>query len=372
MRRAIYLDFSLPLFEKDSNLKGFSSHLKDLIRYISKTKNTKFYVSLTLDFVTTFKSEIEYLSQALKELYREERVEFVVKDSFDVNSLSYPRNISEFNLILNEYLLGFYFGDKRNFEGDPSILIKDLVNIAPYSGKLSLEEYKFLKGLGYSSFLLDKNFLGEDSVIYDNSILIKVDSEFSNLFSSYVEKDVLDSYLLSDISNNFMVYHINPYKFYLNNPESFIINASNLFHLIDLTDKVEYRLADEAFEMPVKKDFKFEKSNNIEDDLHNVQYNLAQFMKLDLPENFDLAIFEDLRTVSLWEGTGNKLIDAYLRTSFLMITLLSNSINLKINLLNKHLVAHLSIILDELESYSNSNKEFKKAIQDYRSFINQK
>jgi hypothetical protein len=371
MRRAIYLDFSLPLFEKDSNLKGFSSNLKDLVRYISKTKNTKFYVSLTLDFVTTFKSEIEPLSQALKELYKEERVEFVVKDSFDVNSLNYPRNISEFNYILNEYLIGFYFGDKRNFEGDPSILVKDLVNISPYKNNLTIEDYKFLKGMGYSTFLLDKDFLGDSSFIFDNSIFIKVDFEFSKLFSSYVEKEVLDNYLLSDISNNFMVYHINPYKFYLNNPESFNINASNLFHLIDLSDKVEYRLADEAFEMPVIKDFKFNHISSSQDELFNYQYNLAKFMKLDLPENFDLSIFEDLRTVSLWEGTGNKLIDEYLRTSFLMITLLSGSINSKIKLLNKHLVSHLSIILDELESYSRNNHDFKSAIQNYRSFINQ-
>ena len=42
MRRAVYLDFSTPLFESESQLKGFFSSLSELSRYIQKTKNIKF------------------------------------------------------------------------------------------------------------------------------------------------------------------------------------------------------------------------------------------------------------------------------------------------------------------------------------------
>jgi hypothetical protein len=147
---------------------------------------------------------------------------------------------------------------------------------------------------------------------------------------------------------------------------------SNLFHLIDLTDKIEYRFADEYFEMPVTKELSLFENLQKSDELLTYQVNLSKYMKLDLPQNFDLSIFDDLRNVSLWDSTGNRLIDEYLRTSFLMLTLLSNSINSKINLLNKHLVAHLSSILNELEVYSNNNEEFKKTVQEYRSYINQK
>ena len=304
-------------------------------------------------------------------MLKEERIEFVVKDSFDINSLSYPKNISEFNFILNEYIFGYFFGDKRNFEGDPSIMIRNLNTVIPYNGALYRKDLPFLTGMGYNKFLVDKRFLGNSSFIYNNSIFVEVDFEFSKLFSTYVAKEALDDYLLSNISNNYIVYHVNPYHLFLDNLESFNINISNLFHLLDLNDKVEFRFADESFEMPVVRELEIRESTPSTDNLFDYQYNLSKFMKLDLPENFDLTYFEDLRTISLWDSTGNKLIDEYLRTSFLMLTLLSNSINIKIKLLNKHLVAHLSKILDELDVYSNSNHEFKKAISDYRSYINQ-
>lgn len=371
MRRAVYLDFSIPLFEKDSNLKGFSVYLKDLSRYIAKTNNTKFYVSISLEFLTTFKQDIQPLMESIKGLIKDDRVEFIVRDGFDINSLQFPRNISEFNFIFNEYLLGYFFGDKRNFEGDPSIMIKNLNNLMPYSGVLNKKDFEFVKGMGYSNFFLDKKVLGDNSFIYNSDIFAVVDFDFSNLFSGFVDKDLLDKYLIQNISCNYMVYYVNPYSLFLDNQDSFNINLSNLFHLIDLTDKIEYRFADEYFEMPVIKDLNLFEMTTNSDKLLPYQINLSKFMKLDLPQNFDLSIFDDLRNVSLWDSTGNKLIDEYLRTSFLMLTLLSNSINSKINLLNKHLVAHLSNVLDELEVYSNNNQEFKKTIQEYRSYINQ-
>lgn len=372
MRRALFLDFSIPLFEKDSNLKNFSNHIKDISRYIDKTNNVKFYISISLEFVSTFKNDIQPLLDSIRKLIREERVEFVVKDSFDVNSLKFNRSISEFNFILNEYLLGYFFGDKRNFEGDPSIMIKNLNTISPYLGLLEKKDIEFLSGMGYSNFLVDKKLFSKSSYINNNNLYISVDYDFSKLFSSFVDKEVLDQYLLHDISSNYMVYHINAYSLFLIISESFNINVSNLFHLIDLTDKVEFKFADDYFEMPVSKDIVLLDVPSEENELLKYQDKLAQFMKLDLPQSIDLTMFDDLRTVSLWDSTGNKLIDEYLRTSFLMLTLLSNSINRKINLLNKHLVAHLATILNELEVYSKNNQDLKNAINEYLEYINQK
>jgi hypothetical protein len=372
MRRAVYLDFSIPLFEKDSNLKNFSHNLKDLSRYISKTNNTKFYISITLEFLTTFKDEISPLMESLKSLVKEDRVEFVVRDSFDIDSLKFPKNVSEFNFIFNEYLLGYFFGDKRNFEGDPSIMIKNLSNIMPYSGIMRSGCLPFLKEMGYSNFFINKAALGDSSFIYNSDIFVAVDFNFSDLFTGFVDKELLNTYILQDISYNYMVYYVNPYSLFIHNPESFNINTSNLFHLIDLTDKIEYKFADEYFEMPVKKELVLSENLVATDNLLPYQIDLSRYMMLELPESFDLSLFDDLRNVSLWDSTGNKLIDEYLRTSFLMLTLLSNSISTKINLLNRHLVAHISSVLDELEVYTSSNLEFKKSIQNYRSYINQK
>jgi hypothetical protein len=371
MRRALYLDFSIPLFEKESDLTSFSNFIKDIARYIDKTNNTKFYVSVSLEFLTTFKSNIDPLMASLRNLVKSERVEFVVRDNFDINSLSFSRNISEFNFILNEYLLGYYFGDKRNFEGDPSIMIKNLESVLPYNGKLKKEDIEFLNGMGYKNIFVDKSILGSSSYIFNSNIFIELDYDFSKLFSEFVEKEYLENYILSTISNNYMVYHVNPYKLFLENRESFNINISNMFHLFDLTDKVEFRFADEYFEMPIHKDLKLVEVTKSYEELFLIQEKLASFMELELPQDLDMTLFDDLRTVSLWDSTGNNLIDEYLRTSFLMLTLLSNSINSKINVLNKHLAAHLSVILDELGDYSKNNPDFQNAINEYRSYINQ-
>jgi hypothetical protein len=373
MRRAVYLDFSIPLFEKESDLNSFSNHFKDISRYIDKTNNTKFYVSLTLEFISTFKVSIKPLIESIRKLVKEDRVQFVIKDSFQVDSLNFIRSISEFNFIFNEYLVGYYFGDKRNFEGDPSIMIKNLVNIAPFSGTLSLKDVEFLKGLGYSTFLVSSDFLKDSSYIYNGSIFLEVDFSFKKLFNTFLEKSELDNYILHRISNNYLLYHINPYELFLSNPESFNINASNLFHLLDLTDKIEFRFADEYFEMPVLKELSLLKYNNIsKTELSSLQDKLANFMKLELPQDMDLSMFEEYKTASLWDSTGNSLIDEYLRTSFLMLTLLSSSIENKLDLLNKHLVVHLTTILDELENYSKSNQNLKEAIESYKEYINQK
>lgn len=373
MRRAVYLDLSIPLFEKESDLKLFSDSLKDLARFISKTSNIKFYVSLTIEFMTTFKKEASPLISSITELQKEGRVEFVVKDSFDINSLILPRNISEFSLILNEYLIGYHFGDKRNFEGDPSIMVRDLVSIFPYKGAVSKKsDLDFLESeLGYKNFLLSKEYLPE-SYLHNSNFFIQVDFEFSKLFTTFVSKESLESYLLGSISSNYMLYYVNPYNIFRDNSDTFTLNFSNLFHLLDLSTSLEFKFFSESFDMPIYRDIKLIESLISENDLLKRQKDLARFVKIELPSSLDLSIYEEYRVSPLWESTGNALIDEYLKTSFLMLTLLSSSIESKINLLNKPLINYLSAILDELSKYSKSNLEFNEALLEYRSYINQK
>jgi hypothetical protein len=106
-----------------------------------------------LDFITASKKSGEDLIKVLNYLYKEDRVELVVKDNFDVYSTSLSQECFEFNAILNEYLLGFYFGSKKNFEGDNSVMVKNLVSYLPYNGKLVLNDLEKLSQLNYRNIL---------------------------------------------------------------------------------------------------------------------------------------------------------------------------------------------------------------------------
>lgn len=378
MRRAVYLDLSIPLFEAEDQLKSYFLNLSEISKYIHRTRNIKFYVSVTLDFITSSKKFSNELLNVLKELYENERVEFVIKDNFEVFSTSMGDKVFEFNSILNEYLEGYLFGSKKNFEGDNSIMIKDLNNYHPFRSQLIVEDLDKVKSLGYRSLFLDSNLFSESSFIYDSLVFIALNLHFKDIFTSFINKESLESFLNRDISKSYEVLYLDLYNTFLLHPEEFLINLSNTLHLLDLTDLIEYRFADESFEMPVKKDL-----NSILDrevsypsfyehkDLYEAQRGLGEFL-LTPSDDPNSAEYEEFRSIPIWEVTTSDKINDYLRINFIIMTLLSHSIDSKLKLLNDDQKAHLTTFLKEVENYSNDNKELIKITKALNSIFNQK
>lgn len=378
MRRAVYLDFSTPLFESESELKGFFSSLPELSRYIQKTKNIKFYISITLDFITASKKSGDELLKVLNDLYKEDRVELVVKDNFDVYSTSLSPESFEFNSILNEYLLGFFFGSKKNFEGDDSVMIKNLINYLPFRGKLVLSDLDKLSQLNYKNIFVDSDQIKGSSFITNGTNFTSLDFKFKALFSSFISKESLNMYLQESLGKSYLVYYVNCYDIYAQNPKEYGVNMSNVLHLMDLTDSIEYRFAEESFDMPVYKDLNGLLELDLPYDsfytskeLYKLQKNLSGLVDTD-GRPLDSSVVDDLRSVALWESTTSSEVNEYLRYNFILLSLLSHSIDDKINLPNSSIKVNVSTLLNELDSYSNLNKKLKSAIEDYSSFINQK
>lgn len=378
MRRALFLDFSIPLFEPESSLREYFNHLSDISRAISRTKNIKFYVALPLDFITLNKSNLNFVLDIFSTLYKEERVEFIVKDSFGVDSSVLSSNVQEFNTILSEYVVGYYFGDRRNFEGDKAIMMKNLSSFYPFSGKLSQEQYSNLSKLGYKNFFLDKTSLLSGSFIFNNqSIFVELDSSITSLLETLLDKFTFDNYISSiSTKTGYEVFYIDLYKSYLKNKSDFVLNFTNLIHFLDHSEQVEYRFVDESFEMPVEKDLK----NIILIDSKSIAYsedflgiiqplsNYINFIKLNGDELYD----EDLKNIPIWEGTSSDNVNNYLKVNFIILSLLSSSVESRLNLLKERLKAHISNLLDELQIYSSEDTKLEQIISTYRSYINKK
>ena len=62
----------------------------------------------------------------LKTLVEAEKVELVGSGAYHPLFSKIPTDFAEKQIILNEYALGYYFGKRGGFDGDPSIMIPNL------------------------------------------------------------------------------------------------------------------------------------------------------------------------------------------------------------------------------------------------------
>lgn len=378
MRRAFYLDLSIPLFESEDRLKSYFANLNEISKYIQRTRNIKFYISITLDFITSSKKHSEELLKVLKDLYENERVEFVIKDNFEVFSTAMGENVFEFNSILNEYLEGYLFGSKKNFEGDSSIMIKDLNNYHPFRSQFIKKDIELFKSLGYRKVFIDSSLFNDSSFIYSSLVFVSLNLSFKDIFTSFINKETLENFLNKDISKSYEVLYLSLYDIFLVHPEEFLINISNTLHILDLTDRIEYRFADESFEMPVKKDLNSLLDKNLtyssfyeHKELYEAQKALGSHL-ITLEGDPNAAEFEEFRAAPIWEVTSSDKVNDYLRINFIIMTLLSYSIDSKLKLLNDDQKSHLSVFLKEVENYSKTDKTLTSVIENLNSIFNQK
>jgi hypothetical protein len=107
-------------------------------------------------------------------------------------------------------------------------------------------------------------------------------------------------------------------------------------------------------------------------ELYEVQKSLSKLIDLKDTSTIDLAVADELSSVALWESTTSEVVNDYLRYNFILLSLLSHSIDAKLDLLNHSTKANVASLLNELDAYSKDNEKLKSVIESYSSFINQK
>jgi alpha-amylase/alpha-mannosidase (GH57 family) len=140
----------------------------------------------------------------LHDLYENERVEIIGSGAYHPLLTKIPTRMVYEEIILNEYGLGYYFGSKHGFEGEASILIKNLRGFFPPELALNEEVLSTINDLGYDWVVADKCAIpGIDASpfvqnIYKykdlNTFIIIRDCEISNSLSFKRDSLVDDIY----------------------------------------------------------------------------------------------------------------------------------------------------------------------------------
>jgi predicted glycosyl hydrolase (DUF1957 family) len=143
----------------------------------------------------------------IRSLYEGERAELLGSAAYHPLLTRISRQLVEEQVALNEYGLGYYFGSKHGFEGEPSIMIKNVQGFFPPELAVNNELAETLSDFGYKWFLAEEtclpNHVDKNSCIFglkDTNVLVVCrDKTLSNIISFKRENamDDIVSYLAS-------------------------------------------------------------------------------------------------------------------------------------------------------------------------------
>jgi len=134
-----------------------------LIKKISKTKNISVSIDLPLSLLEQM-DRYGYQSWIadVKELVRLEKLEIVGSAAYHPLLSKLPKNIIEKQVILNEYGIGYYFGDLQNLEGESAVLLRDVVGFFPPEVSVNERVLSVLDSLGYKWMIIDESSIPFD------------------------------------------------------------------------------------------------------------------------------------------------------------------------------------------------------------------
>jgi predicted glycosyl hydrolase (DUF1957 family) len=132
--------------------------------------------------------------ELLKDLVSNEKIELMGSAAYHPLLTKIPQQIAEEEIILNEYGLGYYLGRRSGFEGEPSILIKDLNGFFPPELAVNQNLITSLCSLGYKWVIADELAVPKGPGIYElkeeNIKLVIRSRDLSNAISFKRDSDI--------------------------------------------------------------------------------------------------------------------------------------------------------------------------------------
>lgn len=142
-----------------------------LIKLVKSLKNVNISLNIplsTLELLDNYGYQSVILD--VRDLYENDRIEIVGSAAYNpLLTRTHPK-IVENEIILNEYALGSYFGAKQGFEGEPSIMIKNIEGFLPTGLLVNTDVLNILDDLSYTWVLVDGNVLPSS---YNNNFVYK-------------------------------------------------------------------------------------------------------------------------------------------------------------------------------------------------------
>ncbi len=163
MKIAFLLHLYQPATQEESLFRRvFTQSYQPLIKLIKNKKNVGFTLNVPLSLLEQMDryGYKDWIAD-VKDLYHSERVELVGSAAYHPLLTKISENSAEQQIILNEYSLGYYFGSHQGFEGEPSLMLKNVNGFFAPECAVNESVANLVGQLGYSWMLVDEPALGE-------------------------------------------------------------------------------------------------------------------------------------------------------------------------------------------------------------------
>ncbi|MFZ2664059.1 MAG: hypothetical protein WAX66_01740 [Patescibacteria group bacterium] len=190
--------YQSPTQEESALRHTVSDFFVPLIKIIKSFKNISVSLNIPLSTLELLdKYGYQSIISDIKELYENDRVEIVGSAAYNPLLTKTHFKIIENEIILNEYALGSYFGAKQGFEGEPSMMIKNVDGFLPTGLLVNNTVLDILNELSYTWVLVDDSCLldttnGSDGFVYKygNDLRIVIpNNSIGDLVNSFNTKD---------------------------------------------------------------------------------------------------------------------------------------------------------------------------------------
>jgi predicted glycosyl hydrolase (DUF1957 family) len=145
----------------------FGSCYAPLLKLIKHKTSAKFTLNTPLSLLQQMDNYGHHSwMEQLSELYNLGRVELTGSAAYHPLITKVPKKVAEQQIILNEYGMGYYLGRHTGFEGEPSLMLKNISGFFPPELALNVNVLHILNELGYKWVATDESAVGNDSGIY--------------------------------------------------------------------------------------------------------------------------------------------------------------------------------------------------------------
>ncbi|HPD74277.1 MAG TPA: hypothetical protein PLX95_03265 [bacterium] len=210
----LIIDLNQPLVNEESVIKrSITDFYNPLARLLKSYKNISFSLNIPLSTLELWeKHGAAGLILDFKDMYQNEKFELINSSPYGLHLTRLPEKIIESQLILNEYGIGYYLGSRQGFEGEPSIMLRDVTGFLPVFNDLVDEGVlKVLLDFDYSWFVIKNSNLKENLFEIDtgNRVIKGVNAvdDLNNIISrlldnesGYIDSQSLDKHAFEEVN----------------------------------------------------------------------------------------------------------------------------------------------------------------------------
>ena len=181
-----------------------------LLKLLKNKNNCAFTLNVSLGILEQFeKYGYDELLHLLKDLVESEKVELTGSAAYHPLLTKLSEDYVYQQIILDEYALGYYFGSHQGFEGENSILIKNIKGFFSPEMAINKDLIKVLDDLKYEWVLADSSAIVEkkNTCLYKlgdlHTSIVARDTALSNMLAFKRDSNVDDvvHYIMNDVAD---------------------------------------------------------------------------------------------------------------------------------------------------------------------------